>query len=119
MSIFDQGTSTVSAEGTIRFELPIWVNPALEADDLGGLSLVTWVTLDEKNPTENRMDFEALVDEALDYLCEEGDTIALYTMAHELARHADRIRAAADSLEGDMPFYASLNDPQDDEYDER
>ena len=104
---------------TISIELPIWVNPALEADDLGGVSLVTWVTLDEKNPTETRMDFEVLVDEALDYLCGEGDTIALYTMAHELARHADRIRAVADSLEGDLPFYDSLNDLQDDDFSDR
>lgn len=113
MSIFDQGG------GTVSLELPIWVNPALEADDLGGLSLVTWVTLDEKNPTETRMDFEVLVDEALDYLCEEGDTIALYTIAHELARHADRIRAAADMLEGDLPFYASSEEFHDDEYNDR
>lgn len=113
MSIFDKGASTIS------FELPVWVNPTLESDDFGSLSLVTWVTVDEQKATETRMDFEDLVDEALDYLCEEGDTIALYTMAHELARHADRIRAAADMLEGDLPFYASSEEFHDDEYNDR
>lgn len=95
-------------------EVPIWVENDLETDESGSLYITSFVySGTDEYPAEIRVPFEDVVDGLIEFYTDELGSRPLYTIAHELARYAERLRASADHLEGQLDFSVFP-----DEYDE-
>jgi hypothetical protein len=80
----------------------------LDFDDSEGLILQYFVGESHSDdPLEITIPFDGLVDDVLDEGRQEADYQFLYTVAHEFSRYAEKIRAEAYTMEGDM---ASIGD---------
>lgn len=92
----------------------------LETDDNGQLFIVCYLCADEdESGQEIRVLFEDLIESLIEFYESSDGARPLYTMAHELNRMSERLRTAADALEGDMLFEDDYPDDYDDEQLER
>lgn len=92
----------------VRTEItvPIYVEADLEADDNGVLNLVVLLFPDDhEDAAENRIEFEEIIENLIEFYEEEAGFRQLYAIAHELRRMADRLHDTASRLEGSYMQY--------------
>lgn len=102
---------------TTSIEVPIQVEWDLEVDPEGRFEVVSYIYLqDGDEGTEVRGDFEAIVEDLIVYYAESMSSSdgygQLYSIAHELFRHAERLRTVAEQIED---AYAGFMDGEVDE----
>jgi len=98
-------------------EIPIVVEWDLEVDLDGKFNIVSYIYHnDNEDGTEARADFGAIIEDLIDYYAETASYPdgfgQLYCIAHELSRHAERLRTVAAHIED---AGASFLDGEDDE----
>ena len=92
----------------------------IETDDDGQLFIVCYLCADsDETGQEIRVLFEDIIDSLIEFYESADGTRPLYTMAHELSRMAERLRTAADALEGDLFSEDDYQNDLDDEQLER
>lgn len=84
----------------------------IEVDDYGVCYLVALIfTGDDDEPLhEARVKFDGVVDSVKEFLVDSNNYTQLYTIAHELARQADRLREVAGNMEDSISAVEDLFD---------
>lgn len=96
---------------TATITIKVRVDTDLETDRNGTLNVVSYVYGDDdEDGTELRTEFETIIENIIEFYESSEGAQPLYSMAHELARMAERLRAVANALEGQMSFEF---DPED------
>lgn len=95
--------------------LPVqcYVENDLEMDEDGVCQLVTLMFVgEEEDPIEVRIPFEAITELVIDTAREFGVEMyqSLYSIAHELARSADKMRTVAGQMEDSLSAAEDLFD---------
>ena len=73
-----------------------FVDNDIEIDDNGRCSIVSLVyTSEEDEPVEARVDFDGVIENLVEYYSDLRGYQTLYTIAHELSRHAEHLRDCA------------------------
>lgn len=99
----------------VDIALPVqcYVENDLEVDDDGVCSLVTLLFIGEdEDPIDVRMPFEAVTELVIDTHREFGVDMyrSLYSIAHELARSAEKMRSVASQMEDSLSAAEDLFD---------
>lgn len=84
-------------------EVPLHIEMDLESDENGVLNAVAFIyPKNEDECAEVRVEFEEMIDEIIEFYSGGFDNEGsgqLYTIAHELARHSERLREVANRLD--------------------
>jgi hypothetical protein len=77
-----------------------FIDNDIEIDEDGRCFIVTFVyTSEEDEPVEARIDFDGVIESLVEYYSDLQGYQKLYVIAHELSRHADRLRDCASRFE--------------------
>lgn len=91
-----------------------FVDNDIEIDDNGRCYIVNLVYLNEEDdPSEARVDLEGVIENLIEYHNDLQGYQSLYAVAHELARHAERLRDVAGRVEDSEDVARSLFDVDD------
>lgn len=91
-----------------------FVDNDFEIDDNGRCYIVNLVyTNDEDEPYEARVDLEGVIDSVIEYGNDLQGYQALYSLAHEFSRHAERLRDVAAAFEDSDDAVRDLFDVDD------
>lgn len=105
---------------SVQLEVSVSVDVDLETDQNGTLYVVSIVSSgDDEYGKETKVPLEEVVENIIEFYETADGCQPLYTMAHELARMAERLRSTANLLEGKLTFEDDLDDYPDDEPLER
>lgn len=94
-------------------ELPIYIENDFEVDDNGVCSILTVLFVDDdEDAQEFRVNLDRLVEDYIDWNRDNGyeGYQQLYSVAHEFARHAARMREVAVQLEDSELHVGDLYD---------
>jgi len=93
---FEQNMKEISLGFSVEFD------HYLDFDDSDGLILQYFIgEAQAEDPVEINLSFEEMVSEVIDEAKDELDYQFLYSIAHELSRHAEKVRSEAQIMEGD------------------
>lgn len=96
--------------------LKLYVENDLEISENGNFTVNTLLFIaDEEDPIEAKNSFESIIGEVISLTQHDGvnNYTELYNMAHELSRNAERLRAAATTMEDSVLAMSDLFDNED------